>query len=320
MNPSFVSLLMCPACKGDLALEVESNAGSAVQSGNLSCSQGHSYPIVRGIPRFVSSDGYAANFGFEWNLHNRTQLDTENQRESEQTLMEKTGFTSGDFRGKLVLDVGCGMGRFADVASRWGATVVGVDLTSAIDAASGNIGDRDNVHLAQADVFRLPLRDGTFDFVFSIGVLHHTPNTRDAFDRLPALLKPGGRVAIWVYSSSMRSWSRTSDAYRVVTTRLPKRLLYAMSHIAVPWYHLSRLPAVGPRLAMVLPIRNHPNPAWRVLDTFDWYSPRYQWKHSDSEVREWFESQGLVELKQLPFPTSIQGKRPASAAVSSGGV
>jgi SAM-dependent methyltransferase/uncharacterized protein YbaR (Trm112 family) len=319
MHQSFVQLLACPVCKGDLHLESATPPAQTVEEGNLLCDNGHTFPIVRGIPRFVASDGYASNFGFEWNLHNKTQLDTGTEHESEETLTEKTGFRPDDLRGKLVLDVGCGMGRFADVASRWGATVVGIDLTSAVDAAFANVGGRDNVHLAQADIFALPFRDETFDVIFSIGVLHHTPNTRAAFDQLPRLLKPGGRIAIWVYTILMRKWSRTSsDIYRHVTTRLPKRFLYALCHFAIPWAHVRKVPKLGPVAWRILPMSTHPNPEWRVLDTFDWYSPTYQWKHSDSEVREWFESHGLVALTQLSFPTSMQGMRPNASSLDGG--
>jgi SAM-dependent methyltransferase len=312
MHQIFSSLIACPACKHELELQPTTSSGEIIETGNLICTKGHSYPIVRSIPRFVSSDGYASNFGFEWNRHNKTQLDTATRHESEETLIEKTSFKREDFEGKLVLDVGCGMGRFSDVASRWGATVVGIDLTHAVDAAYANIGGRDNVHLAQADVFKLPFRDGTFDFIFSIGVLHHTPDTRAAFEQLPRLLKPGGRIAVWVYSSTMRPWARPSAIYRHVTTRLPKPVLYALCHIAIPWYHLSRVPGIN-WVTRILPISGHPDREWRVLDTFDWYSPTYQWMHNPAEVREWFESQGLVSLTPLSFPVSMQGMRPATS-------
>ena len=92
-------------------------------------------PIVRGILRFVTSDAYAASFSFEWNIHSKTQLDSATSRESEETFRAKTGLTPEDVAGRLVLDVGCGMGRFADVVSRWGGRVVGIDLSLAVEAA-----------------------------------------------------------------------------------------------------------------------------------------------------------------------------------------
>ncbi len=317
MNPVFVKSLACPRCGSSFELQASTSSGNDVEAGALCCANGHSYPIVRGIPRFVASDGYAANFGFEWNLHSKTQLDSASSRESEESFGEKTGFTPDDLNGKLVLDVGCGMGRFSDVASRWGGIVVGIDLTSAVDAAYSNLKTRDNVHLAQADVFHLPFREQTFDYIFSIGVIHHTPNTRAAFDRLPRLLKPGGRIAIWVYSTLMLSWCRTSDVYRRLTTRLPKRVLYALCHVAIPWYHLNRIRGIGRITRRILPTSTHANREWRVLDTFDWYSPTYQWKHSETELHDWFKSHGLTAVTPLNFPTSMQGTRPPESQRSS---
>jgi ubiquinone/menaquinone biosynthesis C-methylase UbiE/uncharacterized protein YbaR (Trm112 family) len=316
MNPDFLPLLICPQCQSELHVQGSPSSGREVRVDTLTCGDGHSFPVVRGVPRFVASDGYAANFGFEWNLHNKTQLDTAASRESEEEFETKTGFTPEELKGKLVLDVGCGMGRFSDVVSRWGATAVGIDLTSAVDAASGNLAGRENVHLAQADVFKMPFREKTFDFIFSLGVLHHTPDTRAAFNQLPRLLKPGGKMAVWVYSTLMKDWCRPSDVYRNVTTRLPKKVLYALCQVAVPLYHVNMAPGIGRVTRRILPISTHPNRQWRVLNTFDWYSPKYQWKHSDDEVRQWFERQGLVAITPLSFPTSMQGMRPPSAPPS----
>src|SRR5581483_11894721 len=160
----------------------------------------HSYPVVREIPRFVSSDHYVRSFSFEWNVHNQTQLDTfRHDHSSEDMFHQKTGLTPGDVRGKLVLDAGIGAGRFADVLARWGANVVGIDLSYAVEAANQNFGEMPNVLVCQADIGRLPFRPGTFDFIVSIGVLHHTPDTRSFFQHLPRYLKPGGEIAIWVY-------------------------------------------------------------------------------------------------------------------------
>lgn len=305
-KPEFTQLLACPRCGERFQLEAE----------RLNCPAGHSYPIKDGVPRFVESEWYAENFGFEWNVHSTTQLDDEADRESEETFVQKTGFTAEDLKGKLVLDVGCGMGRFSDVVSRWGGRVVGIDLTTAVDAANRNLGGRPNVYLAQANVFELPFAPETFDYIFSIGVLHHTPSTKRAFDQLPKLLKPGGKIAIWVYSTRMRRWCWTSDFYRIVTTRLPKRTLHRLSHIANPMYLLHKwLEPRSSRLDagffLLLPCSRHDDPDWRVLDTFDWYSPKYQFKHSDDELRDWFTAQGLTELKTLDFETSLQGTKPA---------
>jgi SAM-dependent methyltransferase len=291
----------CPDCGG--RLEAAADA--------LTCAEGHRFPIVNGVPRFVGSELYVGNFGFEWNRHRQTQLDGPGSDESERTFRKKTGFTPADLDGRLVLDAGCGMGRFSDVASRWGATVFGVDLSSAVEAAHRNLGDRGSVRIAQADIFRLPFADATFDFVFSIGVLHHTPSTRQAFERLVRLVKPGGRIAIWLYHGYSGVQWKASNLLRRWTWRLPPRTLHALSHVAVPKYYVDRLPGIGLASRLLFPVSMHPKAEWRVLDTFDWYSPRYQWKHTYEEVFPWFEQQGLVDIRVLGVPVALQGRRPA---------
>jgi len=309
LKPVFIEILACPKCKAPLKLNNAQSADDEIHSGSLDCERGHRHPILGGIPRFVESELYVENFGFEWNEHARTQLDTTASDESERVFKAKTGFAPGELAGKFVLDVGCGMGRFADVASRWGATVVGIDLSRAVEAAQRNIGTRPNVSIAQANIFELPFRDGTFDFIFSIGVLHHTPNTKAAFDNLPRLLRQNGKIAIWLYTSYDSFQWRFSDLYRHVTPRFPKRLLHALSYVAVPLYYIYKIPILGLALRWVLPVSSHPKAEWRVLDTFDWYSPRYQWKHSYEEVFPWFEAQGLKDLRVLNVPVAVQGTK-----------
>jgi SAM-dependent methyltransferase len=301
-------VLVCHRCGADLP----GLSRWAVEG--LRCPRcGADFPIVRGIPRFVTSDAYTASFSFEWNRHKKTQLDDTTSRESEETFRQKTGLGPDDVDDKLVLDVGCGMGRFADVVSRWGGKVIGIDLSLAVEAAYANLGGRENVRILQADLFHLPFRPGTFDIVYSLGVLHHTPDCEKAFRQLVPFVRPGGRVCIWLYGK-MGPWEHFARLYRKLTVRMPKRLLHALCHLAIPWYHVCRLPLVGDLLWTVFPISRHPNPDWRVLDTFDWYSPQYQSLHTFPEVYRWFRSEGLVDITLLDFPVALAGTWPSPGA------
>jgi SAM-dependent methyltransferase len=258
-------------------------------------------------------------------VYSRTQLDNESNHETENDFRNRTGLEPEDLYGKLVLDVGCGMGRFADIASRWGAHVVGVDLSAAAEVAARNLADRESVSIFRADVFSLPFATESFDYIYSLGVLHHTPSCEQAFKRLPALLKPGGTVILWVYSGYNR-WYRMSDLYRRVTHRMTPRALHLLCRSAVPLYYvhrgLRRLPWVGRTASnlmyLALPISLHPNAQMRVLDTFDWYSPSYQSKHTYEEVFRWFESCGLEDLRVLHEPVSVRGRRPVKTDVPMG--
>lgn len=303
-----MSILRCPSCRGTLR----------DRTGGLSCPGcGALYPSLNGTVRFVGSQNYASNFGFEWHRYSRTQFDHEGSHESEMGFREKTGFSPEEIRGKLVLDVGCGTGRYAEVASRWGARLVGVDLSSAAEVAARNLAERESVTVFQADVFALPFAPESFDFIYSIGVLHHTPNCEQAFKVLPSFLKPGGAIAIWVYSG-YNKWYRFSDLYRKVTHRLPARWLHTFCHVATPLYYLDRglrsIPLVGRPLSgpvrHVFPVSHSPNADVRILDTFDWYSPKYQSKHTYEQVFRWFESCGLDSLRVLDTPVAVRGRKP----------
>jgi SAM-dependent methyltransferase len=208
------------------------------------------------------------------------------------------------------------MGRFAEIATRWGAHVVGVDLSLASEVAAKNLVDR-QATIFQADVFRLPFAPQSFDYIYSIGVLHHTPDCEQAFKVLPRLLKPGGRIAIWLYSA-YNPWYRMSDVYRKWTRRMSPETLHRLCGVVVPLYGvhgvLKKIPFIGKpassALAWAIPMSHNPDATWRVLDTFDWYSPWYQSKHTYEEVFRWFESCGLENLRVIEQPISVQGMRP----------
>jgi uncharacterized protein YbaR (Trm112 family) len=308
MKPRLLDLLVCPACKGNLALRTDQVDGADTVTGTLACPPCRAtYPIVAGIPRFVARDGYAESFGDEWHRFRTVQLDSANgTRESELAFGFKTGLKAEDVRRRLVLDAGVGAGRYAEVMARWGAEVIGIDLTRAVDAAAENLRAQPNVHLVQADIFALPFRDESFDLAYSIGVLHHTPDTAGAFRRVAAMVKKGGHFAVYIYQAGGLA-RYFSDAFRAVTTRLPRPVVYYGSVVAIPLYFLHRLPVIGRVSQAVLPTNTHPKWRWRWLDTFDWYTPTYQWKHRYPEVLRWFREAGFSDLYVPDEPICVRG-------------
>jgi 2-polyprenyl-3-methyl-5-hydroxy-6-metoxy-1,4-benzoquinol methylase len=303
-----LAILRCPACHLPLAI---------AESGVYCKVCDDKFPAVNGVIRFTGSSNYAESFGFQWFRFARTQLDRDGFRQSEKDFRERTGFVADDLVGKLVLDVGCGMGRFAEVATRWGARVVGIDLSQAAEVAAENLSDQWSATFFQADVFALPFAPESFDYIYSLGVLHHTPDCERAFKVLPSLLKPGGTIAIWLYSA-YNNWYRSSDLYRKVTHRLPKKVLLTLCQVAVPLYYLHKglrhVPLIGKvasaAVRFLLPTNLDPNAEVRVLDTFDWYSPRYQSKHTYEQVSRWFEACGLDSIRVLEQAVSLRGRRP----------
>ena len=199
MRLTFLDLLRCPGCRSALAAQGE-QSGGRIAEGSLVCSGcGASYPIFNAIPRFVPAEGYADNFGIQWNAFRATQLDSRSGHAiSRERFIRYTGWVEAQVRGKLVLDAGCGAGRFAEIARSLGARVVAIDFSSAIDAARANLGDED-IDFVQADINALPFTDGTFPFVYCLGVIQHTPEPAASFQALARMVTCGGRLAIDVY-------------------------------------------------------------------------------------------------------------------------
>ncbi len=310
MKRRLLQWLQCTACNGELTLHGIESEGERVKQGTLTCRGcAATYPVTDFIPRFVSSDRYASGFSFEWKIHSRTQLDTRIKQESQHSFFTKLGFQKDEPAGQLVLDAGCGMGRYSDVALKAGAEVVAVDLSYAVDSAFKNLRQYQNVHVVQADIFNLPFKKEIFHSIFSIGVLHHTPDTQQAFVHLLPHLTEGGKIGIWLYDNYDRWHTASTNLLRKLTTRLPKRMLYALCCLAVPAYYIYKIPLLGHILRRTIPISMRREVSWRILDTFDWYSPAYQWKHRYAEVFSWFRENGLTVTHLGETPLGVTGTK-----------
>ena len=302
MRRDLLDLIVCPECGSDLELRAERTSGEDVETGALACGSGHSYPIRESIPRFVDEDSYGEAFALEWTAFRTAHLERFTGLDYlRRQFAEFLDFPEECLADKLVLDAGAGLGRFSEVVLNHGGRVVAVDLTRAIDAAHRNLGDRDGIHFVQADIFKLPFRPETFDFVYSWGVLHHTPDPPAAFRRLPPLVRPGGKLMIFVYANYNKAYLATTEFYRRLTKRLPKRLLLRLCYLAVPLYYVGKIPVVGPFITRVLlPVSVHPpTHRWRVGNTFDLYSPEYAFTYDHVEVHGWFERAGFERIRPV---------------------
>lgn len=261
MRPSLLDLIACPGCRGGLRLEGSPEEGE-VLDGRLECGGcGASYPVRGGVPRFVggspedSDDRTAAAFGWEWHVFSR--IDDHHER---QFLDWIAPAAPDSFRGKIVLEGGCGKGRHTRLAAGYGArAVIGVDLSDAVDVAWRNTRHLPNAHIVQADLLRLPLRPGSCDYAFSVGVLHHLEKPEHGFRSLVGAIRPGGTVSIWVYGAEKNAWIArvVSPLRRAITSRLPPRALWLLSMILAAVLEVALVtlyrPARRPGLAWLRP-------------------------------------------------------------------
>jgi len=310
MKASLLGLLCCPNCRTPLALSDAVEKYEQIESGTLRCSEGHSFPIRGFVPRFVDADDYAQTFSAQ-RTYVRKHFEHYRRDRSGFSLFEpSTGISDNALRGTS-LEVGCGYGRFLDVLQQKGARVVGVELsTDSVELAQDFVGLRPGVDVVQADLFRMPFRHESFDAVFSIGVLHHTPNARAAFEAIAPLAKAGARVSIWVYHPRDK---QSANRWRHVAVHLNHRVLYALcvfNQLAFSW--VRALPG-GWRFNALIPgnMPGKDRPFWlRVLADIDNLSPKHATVHTPEEVIEWFGALGFLDVKALSRLTAVTGVRP----------
>ncbi|MBM4087596.1 MAG: methyltransferase domain-containing protein [Planctomycetes bacterium] len=312
MKPRLLNLLVCPACGQKLRSESGTWLSGELAEGALQCDCGRAYAVSSFIPRLVPEEPgrkqsrTRRSFGYQWLRHLSTD-----EAEDRAVFFERTGVTPEFLKGKLVLDAGCGMGRYLNVCRQHECEVVGMDLSEAVNRARETAQGAPNVHFVQGNLMQPPFAPATFDFIYSMGVLHHTPDARAAHASLARLLKPGGTLAVWVYVRHAAWKEAINSSLRAVTTRLPVPLLYRLCYLGVPLGWVKLKCAERPELQWLNRLTPFvaARPRWqdRLTDTFDWYSAPYQSHHTVEEVTEWFKQTGFGDIRVLPFPVSVSG-------------
>ncbi|MFN5434352.1 MAG: class I SAM-dependent methyltransferase [Planctomyces sp.] len=248
-------------------------------------------PVVNGIPRFVS-DLHLESFGFQW-----TRFDVAHESEDHATFQAKTGVAPESLHGLTVLDAGCGGGRYALLCGTAGALVTAADHSRAVDKAASLCQHLPNVRFLQADLKQLPLPPASFDFVFSIGVMHHDAHTQTVFNSVAKLVRPGGRMSVWLYRRNQWWQEIINSSLRSVTTRLPRHILLPLCHLGAV---LGGIPLINRTLNKIICFSAHPCYQNRVCDTWDWWAPRYQHHHTAKELTDWFHAAGFTDITELP--------------------
>ena len=262
------------------------------------------------MPDLADQSRTKATYGLQWNTFRILRPE-----EDRATFFNRVRPSPEELRDALVLDAGCGMGRYVRVAVEAGARVVGLDLSAAVEAARELNPDRSRAWFLRGDLLRPPFAADAFDLIYSLGVLDHTPDPRSAFLELAKLLKPGGRIVIWVYRKERPAVERLIDLHRAVSTRLPLGVLLRLSRWTAPIGGLKRRMMASPhRLVersgvalnlLTLGVSMHPDPEVRVCDTLDWYAPKLMSRHTSEEVAGWFAEAGLIDVRDLSLDQEL---------------
>jgi SAM-dependent methyltransferase len=312
---------------GRLVEEVES----------LTCPRECCVPVVANIPRFVASDDYASGFGLQWNTFRKTQLDSYTGTTiSKDRLAHALGNSLDVLRGKTVLEVGCGAGRFTELMLAAGARVFACDLSRAVEANYENCHRSPDYFVCQADALRLPIKPRSFDFVVCLGVIQHTPSPEETIAALAGYVRPGGTLVLDHYTPgpplnflrrNLRRW----------LLRLPARvalpLTLGLARALVPLHRLTWTNARGMwRLRWPLlrhsPLHDYYDDfpqlgkrllsEWAVLDTHDSLTDYYKHVRTTEEIEACLRSCGLTDLEVYYGGNGVEarGKVPTAREVA----
>ncbi len=277
----------------------------------LACDKRCRFPVIHEIPRFVSAQNYAAGFGLQWLRFAKTQLDSHTGTTiSRDRLTRCLGGDLGVVRGKLVLEAGCGAGRFTEVLLDGGARVVSFDLSRAVEANHANFRGHASHCVFQADISTLPLAPGSFDLVICLGVIQHTPDPERTIAALAEQVKPGGMLVVDHYTHGYETPVRRVLRKLVLTlpASLGSRATLLLARMLLPLHRLFWRAAplaarVRARLARWSPLVDYYDAypglkrsilvEWCVLDTHDTLTDVYKHLRSVEEIRAAIEATGL---------------------------
>ena len=338
MRESLLKFLLCPICENEFKLEIIYCKGDEIIEGRLNCPCDQKFPIISGVPRLVCDalreelpqrypdffNRYSELFNGKW------KLDKTDLNQKKKVIMSRFGYEwlhfpdyncdnfqpfieplSVDFfKGKLGLDIGCGAGRHAMQASQSGAEIIGIDLSQAVDAAQQNNSANKLVHIIQADIYNLPVKPGIFDFIYSLGVLHHLPEPEKGYQALIPFLREGGALFIWLYAFSHRKIAL--EILRAVSQRLSNNNIKRMAYlcnlvdygICVNLYRfLAALPIIRLSVKQYAPLRikEYANHGFKIsyTDWFDRLSAPITNYYKEKEMLQWLTRSGLVHTKLL---------------------
>ncbi len=275
--------------------------------------KGNRFLIVNNVLRLVPSDNYTANFGFQWNKFQKTQIDREsrNSSQSRERFFAVTGWDKEDLTNKNVLEAGSGAGRFTQIVLDYTkANLYSFDYSDAVSANYRNNGHHgDRLKLFQASIYDIPFPPGSFDKVFCFGVLQHTPDFEKSVKALVDQVKSGGELVVDFYPI-YGWWTKVHAKYifRRWTKRMPHRKLLNLidrnADRLIGAYNFFDRIGMGKIMNRFLPVCDIKGTLpqnlsrqelreWVVLDTFDMYSPEHDHPQRIATVKAWFERYGM---------------------------
>lgn len=316
MNTDHLQYLKCPRCssqKGKLKLvtTISVDEFQRINEGILECENGHKYHIRDFIVDFVSGEDETVQnshiYDTLWNLHEKQVY--EGRLEEYISKFQKSARMPGDLkcymRDKVVLDAGCGEGRFTFLSSNLEAmAVIAVDYSAtALRRALKQTAHPHNVTFVRGNLETLPVQP-IVEYAFSMGVLHHTPSTKRSFNQVSAVVVPGGYLSLYVYQKWSLPWIYW--LIRPLTLRLPKDFVSKICDFFGWGYN--------PKVQPIIPLGKW----FKRLGKFDVFgfarityeglTTPFLWEHRKDEVEKWFTGAGF-EVISSTNEVAVSGRK-----------
>jgi len=347
MKLSLVDYLVCPTCGGKISIKATKTKKNEIMKGTLTCLRcKEKFSIKNGIPRFVvdetknfvrTEDAFSA----KWRTYHKSYHEKKWFEFQRNWFLERFQWkTLDNFNNFLktknfILDAGTGLGNSAKFHStNKNSIVFALDASESIDFAYKKYGDTQNIHFIQADLRQLPFKRQFFDYVYSDQVLHHTKNTRTSFKYLTQFLQSNGFISIYVYNKKAPIREFADDYIRSKTTKMSVKDCIAFSReMAVLGKNLSKLKQKIkiPNDISLLNIKAGTYDIQRLIYwhflkcfwaedddfersvgvNFDWYYPKFAFRHTPKEVNLWFKETKIkiTSFKEIESGISVTGKK-----------
>jgi ubiquinone/menaquinone biosynthesis C-methylase UbiE len=247
-------------------------------------------------------------FGDEWERFDQSELPTEERQRIFNRYFsifpwQKLPENAEGF------DLGCGSGRWAKLVAPRVEKLHCIDPSSALKTAKRNLSENYNCEFHSASVDAIPLNDASMDFGYSLGVLHHVPDTQAGIEACVKKLKPGAPFLVYLYYAFdnrplwFRAIWRLSDYLRAMVSRFPHGLRYLSSQVLafLVYLPLARFSWVMEKTG--LNVSNYPLSAYRNLsfytmrtDALDRFGTRLEQRFSREQIRLMMEKAGLEQV------------------------
>lgn len=271
------------------------------------------FPYIKGAYRLTESDNYTDNFGKQWNEFKKTQIDKfSGSTHSKRRFFVETGWKKEEMSGQNVLEVGSGAGRFSQIVlDHTNANLYSLDFSNAVEANFHNNGPNNRLNLFQASIYDMPFSKESFDKVFCLGVLQHTPNVKESIKSLVEMVKPGGELVVDFYSikgwwtkihakymfrpflkdmdhTQLLNWIKRNIDWMIAASRFFKKLgVSKFTNRFIPIVNLDTFPK---------DLTEEQIREWSILDTFDMFSPTYDQPQRLDVIRQYFIEFGMKNV------------------------